>query len=233
MKNPLIYATALLIAASPALADEPAAPQEVTGADELVKQKSSQWAEVWVHPDADIARFDKLYFWQAVFQFRDVSDVDVNRTTTAMLRGDQGPFTISDESRTRFQEIVRDVMVKELGRSKQFEVVDQIGPGTLLVRAMVLDITSNVPPNVGRQGNVHFSAVGEATMVFEIIDAATGVIQARAGDRRLIQPPVRMNQVSSVPTTSATVWIDVELWAADQALTLRQALDRAAKKSKK
>ncbi len=95
-------------------------------------------------------------------------------------------------------------MVKELGRSKQFEIVDTVGPGTLLIRAAMLDIVSNVPPNVGRLANVHLSSMGEATFVFELIDAETGVIQARTADRRYIQPPSAMNTVSAAPTNSAT-----------------------------
>jgi hypothetical protein len=75
--------------------------------------------------------------------------------------------------------------------------------------------------------------MGEATFFFELIDAETGVIQARVGDRRAIQPPARMNQVNQAPTTEATVWNDVEIWARDQAMTLRRALDKAAKKAKK
>jgi hypothetical protein len=81
--------------------------------------------------------------------------------------------------------------------------------------------------------DVHLAHMGEATFIFELIDAETGVIQARAGDRRYIQPPSQMNRVSRAPTTSATVQNFVEMWAKDQALTLRKALDKRAKKAKK
>jgi hypothetical protein len=233
MKRFAFFVAFTVLVGGVALAQDEAKPAEITGADELVKEKSKLWAETWVHPDADISRYDKLYLWQSVFQFRDVSDNQVNRTTTAMLRGNQGYFAISEDSRTRFEDLVTEVIDKELNRSKQFEIVDQVGPGTLLIRALVLDIVSNVPPNVGRQGNIHLSNMGEATFFFEIIDAETGVIQARVGDRRVIQPPSRMNQVNQAPTTRATVWNDVDMWARDQAMTLRRELDKLAKKSKK
>ena len=233
MKKLALVLIVIMFAAGFAIAQDDTAATEVTGADELVKQKSSQWGGVWIHPDADISKFSKLYLWNAIFQFRDVSDNKVNRTTTAMMRGDQGYFTISEDSQEKFKKIVSEVVVKELGRSKQFEIVDSIGPDTLAVRGAVLDIVSNVPPNVGRQGNVHLASMGEATFFFELIDAETGVIQARVGDRRLIQPPAGMNTVNAAPTNSATVWNDVEMWAQDQAMTLRRALDKAAKKAKK
>ena len=75
--------------------------------------------------------------------------------------------------------------------------------------------------------------MGEATFIFELIDAETGVIQARTGDRRTIQPPDRKPELHPVPAPEAPVWRDVELWANDQALTLRKALDKQAKKAKK
>ena len=212
-------------------AEEP--KQQVTGSEDLVKQKSSQFQELWVNPDADISKYGKRYLWNSIFQFRDVDDTNVNRTTTAMLRNYQDYFAVPEEDQEKFKKLVVDVVVKEIGRSKQFEVVDTVGPGTLLIRAAVLDIVSNVPPNVGRQANVHLSSMGEATFVFELIDAETGVIQVRTADRRYIQPPSAMNTVNAAPTNANTVWNYVELWAQDQAMTLRRELDKAAKKAKK
>jgi len=201
---------------------------EVTGDNDLVKQKSRQFDELWVRPDADFSSYSKLFVWQPVFQFRDVSDNRVNTTSIALSRGDQGPYTVDPADQQKFADLVTEVIQKEFARSKQFTITDTIGPNTLIVRPMVLDITSNVPPNVGRPGDIYLSAMGEATFAFEIIDAETGVIQARTADRRLIQPRSRMNEVSRAPTTRATVWNDVEIWAAEQVRTLRSRLDKAA-----
>jgi hypothetical protein len=148
-----------------------------------------------------------------------------------MMSGvDSGPFAISDESKEKFKEIVSEAVVKELGRSKMFEVTDTVGPGTLLVRGAVLDIVSDVPPNLSG-GGIHLTSVGQATMVFELIDAETGVVQARAAERREIAPPTRMNRVNPAPVNSATVWNDVEQWARGEAQILRKALDKAKKKA--
>ena len=233
MKKTVIVTIVALMAAGMVLAQDETKSVEVSGAEDLVQEKSKNWGGAWIHPDADISKYDKLYLWNSIFQFRDVSDNKANRTTTAMMRGDQGYFTISEESREKFKKIVSEVVVKEISRSKQFEIVDTIGPGTLAVRGAVVDIVSSVPPNVGRQGNIHLASMGEATFYFELIDAETGVIQARVGDRRPIQPPAGMNSVNQAPTNSATVWNDVDMWARDQAMTLRRDLDKAAKKAKK
>jgi hypothetical protein len=233
MKHALTIAIAATLVAGVTFAQDAPAVKEITGEDELVKEKSKQFlGGVWIRPDADISKYENLYLWNAVFQFRDVEG-KANQTTIAMSRGDQGPYAIDKESQEKFKEIVSEAVVKELARSKQFKVVEVVQPRTLLVRGAVADIVSYVPPNVGRYDNIHLASVGEATIIFELIDAETGVIQARVGDRRAIAPPIRVNQVNAAPTTSATVMNDVEQWARDQASTLRRALDKAAKKANK
>lgn len=233
MKRTSILIAVIVIAAAFVGAQEKVDGKEITGAEDLVKQKSSQFQELWVNPDAEIENYDKLHLWKTVYQFRDVSDKNVNQTTIGMARNYQDHFAVPEEDQKRFESIVNDVLLKGLERTKQFEIVDTVGPGTLIVRALVLDIVSNIPPNVGRQANVHLASMGEATFVWELIDAETGVIQARSADRRYIQPPVAMNTVNAAPTNASTAWNYVELWANDQALTLRRVLDKAAKKAKK
>ena len=231
MRNTAALITIAFALVAVANAQQQPTVTEITGEDELVKKKSGTWPEAWVHPDADISKYDKLYAWEPVFQFRDVEPT--NATSIALSRGNEEAYTIRPEDQETFKKVVTGAVVEELGRSKTFELVDTISPGTLIVRGLVLDIISRVPPNATRRGNMHLTAVGEATFIFELIDAETGVIQARVGDRRLIQPPDRMFEVSTLPTNASTVWMDVERWALDQARELRKALDKAAKKAER
>ena len=203
--------------------------KEVTGGDDLVQEKGP-WEGTWVHPDADISKYSKLYMWESLFKFREGGATSAG-TTMQMMRGDSsGPYAVTEDSKEKFKKIVSEAVVKELGRSKLFEVTDTVGQGTLLVRGAVLDITSNVPPRLSG-GGIHLASVGEATMVFELIDAETGVIQARVAERRNIQPDVRMNTVNTAPVNAATVWNDVERWARDEARTLRKELEKGKKKA--
>lgn len=204
--------------------------EKVTGGDDLVKEKGGPFQETWVRPDADISKYSKLYMWESLFKFREGGKTSAG-TTMEMMRGnDSGPYAISDDSKEKFKKVVSETVVKELARSKQFTVTDKVGPDTLLVRGAVLDIVSNVPPNLSG-GGIHLSSVGQATMVFELIDAETGVVQARSAERRAIAPPVRMNQVNTAPVNEASVWNDVEQWARGEAQILRKALDKAKKKA--
>ena len=231
MKNAVfIFLVTLLIAGLPYAQEAPPA-EEVTGADELVEKKG-RFQGTWVRPDADITQYSKLYLWQAVFQFREGGETS-SGTTIGTSRGDQGPYAVRDESKKKFEQVVSESFVKALGQSKVFEVVDTVGPGTLIVRGAVLDIVSDVPPTRTGVNDVYLSAVGEATFVIELIDAESGVIQARVAERRRIQPPGRMYDVSRVPANSATVWSDVKLWANQVGQDVRRALEKAHKKAKK
>ena len=204
--------------------------RQITGEDDLVQEKGP-WAGTWIHPDADITKYSKLYMWQGVFDFREGGEKSSGTTARAMSGGQTGGYYIRDESKEKFKQVFSDTVVKELGRGKLFEVVDTVGPGTLLVRAGVLDIVSDVPPDATRRGDVYLSAVGSGVIFFELIDAETGVIQARIAERRTIQPQSRMHSVNTVPANANSVWMDVERWAREQAQRLRKELEKAKKKA--
>jgi hypothetical protein len=231
MRRTILGFAAALAFAGLLYAQEAKPTTAVTGADELVKKKGL-YQETWVRPDADMARYSKLYLWQPEFQFREGGATSAG-TTTQMMRGDGGPYAVRPEDQERFKQLVTETFVAEIERSKLFEVVDRPGPETLIVLAGFLDIVSDVPPNPTRAGNIYLAAVGEATLVFALVDAETGVIQARAAERREIQPDSRMRGVNAAPANSATVWMDVERWARDRAQDLRKALEKAKKKAEK
>jgi hypothetical protein len=227
MKNALLILLAAVFVVGVAAAQE-----EQTG-DEMEKIKGP-FAQTWVRPDADISQYSKLYPWKAVFQFRDVEGEKQPRTSIEKSRGVSTPYQVSEEGQKKFEEVVSDAFVKELGRSKQFEIVDEVGPDTLLVRATLMDIVSTVPIAPAGTVDTYIASLGEATIVFELIDAETGVVQATAGERRQIVPPSRaMGGTGGAPMNEATILNDVKNWATVVARDLRKALDKAQKKAGK
>ncbi len=229
MKKASYFLLAVTLVVGVAHGQEEAAVPEITGADDLVKEKG-RFAETWIHPDADMTQYSKLYPWQSVFQFREGGKEKAG-TTIEASRGNDDRYAVNDESRAKFKELVSDTFVKVLGRSKIFEVVDEVGPDTLIVRVAMLDIVSDVPPTRPGGQDTYLSAVGEATIIFELIDSETGVIQARAGERRRIQPRSRMQGVSSAPANSSTVWAEVKMWTDQLAEDFRRALEKAHKQA--
>ncbi len=230
MRNVLVILLAIVFVAGAAYALE--APDEKASGNEQVKVEGA-FRATWVLPDADITHYTKIYPWKAKYEFREGGETKAAETTTERLRGGGGPYTIREESKEKFEKTVNMALINELGRSKIFEIVDEVGPNTLLVRASVLDIISNVPPNFAGD-EIYLSSVGEATFIFELIDAETGVVQATGGERRTIQgPSARTAGVNTIPANSATVWAEVDKWATEMARDLRKALEKAHKKASK
>jgi hypothetical protein len=230
MRQTLIVLLTIVFVAGVAYAQE--TTDEKASGNEQVKVKGP-FSGTWVRPDADISQYTKLYPWKSRYEFREGGETKGAKTTTEKLRGGGGPYFVREESKEKFEEIVNEAFVKELGRSKIFEIVDEVGPDTLLVRASLLDIISNVPPNYTGTADIYLSSVGEATFIFELIDAETGVVQATVGERRRIQPQTRMYDVSSAPANAATVWAEVKVWATEVARDFRKALEKAHKKATK
>jgi hypothetical protein len=226
MKKPLHVLVALLLVAGFAAADEHQGSEQV--------KIKGPFEETWVRPDADITQYTKLYPWKAVFEFRDVEGTKQPMTSIEKSRGGSGPYQVSEEDQAKFQEVVGDAFMTELSRSKQFEIVDEVGPNTLLVRAQLLDIVSTLPGTQYGTVDTFIASLGEATIIFELIDAETGEVLATTGERRQILPPGRATGgVGGAPMNSATIWNDIKNWSTTTARDLRVALDKAMKKANK
>ena len=188
----------------------------------LEKGKSG-FRETWVNPNTDWTTFDKLYLWDAEFQFRDVGPA--RRTRSTMMNTRQREFGISDEDRLKFEEEVSNVFVEEIQRARNFAVVDVLGPNTLILRGAVLDIISLVPPEAAGRVDVYLSNVGEATLAIELIDASDGEVAAVVAERRKFQSNGG-NIDMSMRASSVTAWAEVRRWARREAITLRKELEK-------
>ncbi len=197
--------------------------------DEMEKVKRSRFKDTWVHPDADIARYSKLMFGEAEFEFRDVGETRAYRSTTRSTSSKQ-EFGVAESERQKFKEVVGEAFMKQMERSKHFDIVDQPGPDTILVLGAVVDIVSAVPPEHIGRSSVYMSHIGEATLILELLDSESGAVLAYAEDRRKINTSSggSINRMTT-PTNSVTVWNDVRRWATSAASRLRKSLDKAKK----
>ena len=109
-----------------------------------------------------------------------------------------------------------------MGSSERIELVDDGGPQTLIVRAMVTDIVTDIASKSGKSGQdpKPFSVQGDIT--FDLIDAETGIILARVGERR----KSRKTGDSAKPPDAGAEWANIWVWAEQAAADLRQELER-------
>ena len=109
-----------------------------------------------------------------------------------------------------------------MGSSERIELVEDGGPQTLIVRAMVTDIVTDIASKSGKSGQdpKPFSVQGDIT--FDLIDAETGIILARFGEPR----KSGSGRDAVEPPDAGAEWANIWVWAEQAAADLRQELER-------
>ena len=204
------------------------AADEAMAEGEMVKGKSS-FKETWVHPSADFTGYNKILPGGAEFEFRDVGPATKSRSSMRSTSS-KSEYGIHDADREKFKQVVNEAFVKELSRSKKYDIVSEAGPGTLLIQGGVLDIVSHVPAETIGRSDMYLSSVATVTLVLELLDSETGQVLAYIEERRKIEPPGggRIDQFS-MPSNSVSVWADIGRWARSSASRLRKSLEKAQK----
>ncbi|MEH6569173.1 MAG: DUF3313 family protein [Halioglobus sp.] len=222
MKKLLLASCAFIFAASAsqAVLAKPEPPQVTPEGLELVKRGAFQ--HTWIHPDVDFRKYNKIVLVDGSFEYRDVGPAKSSRST--MLRSNEREFGISEKDRARFEERVSESFSKRLARSKHFEIAEQNGPNTLILRGHVVDVVSSVPPPMAGSGEVYTNSVGEVTLRLELYDGETGKPVAYATERRKLQ-----RAGGSVDTmfaaSSVSAWSEVAHWASQTGSRVARGLD--------
>jgi len=192
------------------------------GLDELKKQKG-QFKTTLIRPDADFSKYVKIYPKRVLLQFRGPGPAQDEATTGSMVRKrSRGAEIPEGEDLATFRQIITDAFVSELGSCELIELVEEGGPETLFVRATVTDIVTDIASKSGKAGKTPkpFSVQGDIS--FDLIDAETGVLLARLGERR--KSGKAGNSVT--PPDAVAQWVNIWSWAEQAAVDLHQELER-------
>ena len=188
--------------------------------DGLTRVDNTVMSMVWVRAGAELDGYNKIMLQGAGLEFRDVGNAPVSGATSTMRRGSDSEFRISESDQERLRETVGEAFRNALTGSDRFDIVDEPGPGVLLVRGALLDVVSNVPPEPVGRSRIFLDRVGEATLVIEIRDSQTKQIYVRAIDRRAAERPGQAVEANTVST-----WAEVRRLANRWANQLRRGLD--------
>jgi len=191
--------------------------KQVRGAKDLEKVKRSQFSETYVKPGVDFSFYNTIYVDEARFAYRDVKPAKMGSGTPSNQE-----YPISKEGREKFEAIVRETFRTEIAKAKHFKIVDILNTDehTLVMRAMVADIVSKIPPETVEQTRLYMSSVGGATLTMEFRDNTSREVLARVAEHGLIGD-------ASHQVNRDTVLADVKLWATNAAIKLRKVLDTA------
>ena len=192
--------------------------KQVRGAKDLKKVKRSQFSETYVKPGVDFSFYNTIYVDETRFVYRDVKPAKMGSGNATSNQ----EYPISKEGRERFEATVREAFRTEIAKAKHFEIVDILNTDehTLILRGMVSDIVSKIPPETVERTRLYMSSVGGATLGLEFRDNPSGEVLARVAERGLIGD-------ASHQVNRDTVIADVKLWATNAAIKLRKVLDTA------
>ncbi|MBX3705311.1 MAG: DUF3313 family protein [Pseudomonadales bacterium] len=182
MRSLILYVA--LLATTPAYGASPhvdTGPGAETTFDGLYRVERSVADAAWVAPGFDLSRYQKLLVRSAGVSFK---PVDWKGGTTAAIRRGETEFPVTERNRQLVANLLQKELLEELAKSKRYELTDASGDDVLLVTAGLFDVVSNVPPETAGRDRTYLRTIGEATLVIEVRDSATGAILARAVDRR-------------------------------------------------
>lgn len=160
-----------------------AAQEEKTTWDDLHLVKSARSQRLYLLPGADFRPYNKVMLDPTEVAFRKNWVRDYNRSSGTVSR------RISDEDVDRASKEISkgfgDIFAEEYQKAG-YQVVQSPGPDVLRVRTAVIDLAVNSPDlrSASRTYSASWEA-GEATVVVEARDSATGALLGRALDRRL------------------------------------------------
>jgi hypothetical protein len=139
------------------------------------------WVDDGVRPPA----FDKVMLASVELAFRDVPPL-AGPIGSATTRTD---FPVPERDRERMARAFDEVFRDQLSGSKIFRLVDEPGPGVLLLEPSVRDIVSRIPPDPIGMSRTYVDSVMDGTLVIDFVDAATGRTLGTAADRGRAEPP--------------------------------------------
>ena len=206
------------LTANPCFAKNP--DRGPAGLDELTKEKG-QFKKTLINQDTDFSKYTKLYPTRVRLEIRGPGSAS-SGTGKLTGRASRDSSIPDGESLAQFAEIINETLVEELGRSESFQIVQEIGPGTLILRPAITELVceiSSEPVDEGKKPKP-FSAQG--TITFDLIDAETGAILVRVSERR----KSGKDEGSAPPEDLDVRWGKVCTWAEAAAVDLRQELER-------
>lgn len=160
-------------------------PEAEVTYDGLTRVDNAKMNTVWARTDIDLSGYTKVRFESVDVEYRPVKGPYSGRAGMASSRTrSQSTFPMDDATKQLVEETIFSAFLQELSKSDKYEMIDIEGPDVLTVRASLLDVVSQVPPDTMGRGSIYIDRVGEATLVLELYDSESNAILARGVDRR-------------------------------------------------
>jgi hypothetical protein len=162
--------------------------------DGLVRVDNTAFKKVWADPDTDLSNYTKIIPKKAEIEFRAVKG-------SARLSS-KSEYPIDEKDRIKIIDTIAQILSEEISDNKRFTITDKPSPDTLILAVSLIDIVSNVPPELAGRSDVFLSRVGEITLVLELKDSQSGETLLRAAERGAVETAgnrgMRSNSVTNM-----------------------------------
>jgi hypothetical protein len=195
------YLVALIAALAGMVVAIPVSVAAPPSYDGLVAVQSRTLDKLYIRPDAEIARYQKVMIDPITVEFSKEWDKSVNdpRYVTRVRPGDAR--RIANETTGNLGSILADAL-----RTRGYEIVAAPAPGVLRLSPHVTELYINAP-DIFPPGKTRSLArdAGSATVTLEARDASTGTLLAVVADRGTAQEILRLSRATSVTNS---FWFD-------------------------
>lgn len=191
--------------------------------DPALQVRNPTLEPAWVAVDLHPAPFDKVMLAPFELQFRDVEPM----AGPPGLSGTRTDFPVGERERQELAGLFTKIFREELAESTRVQLVDAPGPGVLLIRPALRDIVSFVPPEEpSGRSYVYIDTVGEATLVVDFVDPASGRTLGTAVDRRKAQPAGSVGDFGAVRANKVGTGQEVRRLARRWATSLEKRVEQ-------
>jgi hypothetical protein len=172
------------MAAAPAPSAAAQAPLPASDLSGLVEINARQFDKAYVRPGTDLSTFTKFIVAAGPVRFAPDWLKNLNTNKIAVLQG------TTDEAANRIAAGYR----TELGNTfvsvfqyKGYELAEAPGPGVLAISVALVDLHINAPETVlyALPSRVYSNEAGNATVLIDVRDGATGIVLASFIDHRI------------------------------------------------
>lgn len=211
MKRAVLLIAGVVLVAGLGMAKSIDTGYEPEGLDELTKEKGI-FKTTLIHPDADFSRYTKLNPRKVMLVVRQGAPRSEQKETGSLIGSRSRTVVMPEfEDLAQLKQIIGETIDAELESCAECELVHDSGPGTLVLRIAVTDVLFDEVSKSKSSNGEPVPIFKQGTIVFDLIDGETGVIQARLGERRKCAP-VKASEITE-PWPNVVDW--AELAAAD------------------
>lgn len=171
--------------------------------------KDSKVAVAYARPGANLGQYNKIMLLDCFVEFKKNWERDYNMDAIG-LEGRVGDKDM-ERAKKGLAEAFREVFTETLTKDGH-EVVDEVGPGVLLLRPAIINLDVAAPDLMrSSRGNTWVESAGSMTLYMELYDAASNTLIARVADPRA--DPQMGAQIANRVTNRAAAERMIRSWA--------------------